>query len=427
MIPKDKWIEIIKDFHENKPLEVIKRDLKIPLDFPIHRAISIIGPRRAGKTYRMFQAIKELIDKKIKKEQIIYINFERADLGLVNSTDLVRMLETYYEIYSFERDRKIWLFLDEIQNVSDWERFVRTTLDKGNNVFISGSSSKLLSKEIATSMRGRNLSYVILPFSFKEYLSAKKIKHEKFLSSGDKSKILNALKTYLEHGGYPETILYDEEREKMLTEIKETVIYRDIIEREKVRNVKALKLLIEALINSKEFSVNKFYNFLKSLGMKVGKNTLYNYTQILNDVFFVFLLKKFSYSYKKEEQSLPKVYFVDNGLLRVSGVTDKGRLMENLVFIELFRRGLDISYYQFVNKEEVDFVVKENKKAKQLIQVCYDVTNFNTKDRETRSLIKASKELKCNNLIVLTWDYENEEKIKGKKIKFIPLWKWLLF
>lgn len=422
MIKKEKWIEIIKDFHETQLPKTIERNIKIPIEIPINRAISIIGPRRAGKTYEMFNIIKELLNK-IKLEQIIYINLERADLGMLTYEDLLVMLDAIYELYP--ENKRIWLFLDEIQNVAGWERFVRTALDKGIKVFLSGSSSRLLTKEIATSMRGRSLTYTLFPFSFKEYLKIKKVETDKFFSSSQKARVLHELRKYMEYGGYPEAIIYEKERERILSEIKETTIYKDVIERAKIRNVKTLRLLINALVNSQEFSVHKFYNFLKSTGIKVSKSILYNYLNYLNDAFFVFLLRKFSYLYKEAEQSIPKVYFVDNGLLRVSGVRDQGRLMENLVFIELLRRNLDISYYKSINNE-IDFVVRDNKKVKQLIQVCLDIDNFVTKDREIKSLIKASKDLRCKNLLVITLDYEAEEKIKGKKIKFIPLWKWLL-
>ena len=185
-------------------------------------------------------------------------------------------------------------------------------------------------------------------------------------------------------------------------------------------------MLIKALLTSKEFSIHKFYNFIKSQGVKTSKNALYKYTDYLNDAFFVFFLRKHSLSYKKSEQSLPKIYFVDNGLLSLNGVDDKGRLLENLVFIELIRRENDIAYYQNSLKEEVDFLIKEGKKVKQLIQVCYDISNFMTFDREKKILIKASEEFNCSNLLLINISEEKEETIDGKKIKIIPVGKWLL-
>jgi len=423
MISKDKWAEIIKDFHKSKFPEMIERDIVIPTKIPLKRAISIIGPRRAGKTYEMFQLMKKLL-METKKEHLLYIDFERADLGVVEAKDLINMLETYYELYP--KNKKIWMFLDEIQNVAGWEKFVRTALDENIKIYLSGSSSKMLSKEIATSMRGRNITYTMLPFSFKEYLKKRNFEYKKYFSSDEKAKIIYFLQDFMKYGGYPEAVIYPKEKEKILKEILETVIYKDVIERSRIRNVKVMKLIIGSLINSTEFSVNKFYKYLKSLGIKLGKSILYNYIEYLNDAFFVFMVRKFSYSYKHAEQSIPKPYFIDNGFLTISGIADKGRIMENLVFIELMRREANIWNYESFTKQKVDFVIKEKKKVKELIQVSYDIQNFNTKDREIKSLLKACKELRCNNLVVINWDYEGIEKYNNKKIIFVPLWKWLL-
>ncbi len=425
MITKEKWAEIIKDFHKEKLPETIQREQKIDTKLKIRRAISIIGPRRAGKTYEMFILI-EKIREKYSIDKTLYVNFERPDLGLVSSQDLVVMLETYYQIYPKNKESQVWLFLDEIQNVSKWESFVRGGLDRGISVFISGSSSKLLSKEVATSMRGRNLSYNIYPFSFREFLRAKKFEIKKFYSSGEKALLNNLLNDFLISGGYPEAVIEPNKKNKIIRDIYDTAIYRDVIERGKIRNIKALKLLIRALLTSKEFSIHKFYKFIKSQEIKISKNLLYRYIELLSDAFIVFLLRKHDLSYKKSEQSLPKVYFVDNGLLALNGIDDKGRLLENIVFMELLRREKEIAYYQNAQKEEVDFVVKEGKRVKQLIQVSYDIDNFMTLDREVRVLVKASNEFNCNNLVLLTMHEEREDKVNGKKIKIVPVWKWLL-
>jgi len=425
MINKEKLATVIKDFHEKRLPWLIERSLKIPIEIPIKRVISIIGPRRAGKTYSMFQLIKKLLEK-YEISQMLYLNFELTFLKNLPLEDLDLILETYYEIYPENKNKKVWFFLDEIQNIEDWESWVRTLLEKGINVFISGSSSKFLSKEIATQLRGRSLTYTILPFSFGEFLKAKKIEAKKYLSSSEKARIMKELESYLNFGGYPEIVLYPEEKERIISEIVETTIYRDVVERYRIKNIKALRMLINSLINSatKNFSVHKFYNFLKSQGIKVSKTTLYEYLEALKDVFFAFTLYKFSFSLRKSEQTLPKVYLVDNGILYVNGIRDKGKLMENLVLVELKRRDKNVYYWS--NNYEVDFVIREAKKIRQLIQVCYDVSDYETKEREIKALIKASKELKCKDLLCITWDYENLEKIDGKKIKFLPLWKWLL-
>jgi len=422
MINKEKWVEIIKDFHEKRIPILIPRDISIPTEVPINRAITIIGPRRAGKTYVMYQLINELL-KIIKKEQVLYINLEKYNL--LDLDDLARMLESFYELYPENKKRRIYLFLDEIQNVNKWEKFVRGCLDEGIKVYLSGSSSRMLSREIATSMRGRSLTYQILPFSFKEFLKARKIESSKNLSSSEKSSIIKSFSEYFNYGGYPEVVVYPEEKEKILSEILEVTISKDVIERAKIRNIKAIKILIDSIIVSKEFSVHKFYNYLKSIGVKAGKNVLYQYVEYLNDAFFCFMLRKFSYSYKKAEQSVPKPYIIDNGFFSIKKIDEKSRLMENLVFIELLRGGEEIAYYSDISGE-IDFLIKEGRKVKSLIQVSYDINDFNTKEREVKQLIRLSKHFKCKNLLVITMDYEAEEKIKGRIIKFIPLWKWLL-
>ncbi len=426
MITKEKWASLIKDFYESELPESFEREIEIPLEKPINRSISIIGPRRSGKTYLMFNLIKKLLNKKVKKENILYMNLERAGLLPLTSNDLVSLKETFYELNPKLKKKETWFFLDEIQNVSDWEIFVRTCLDEGINVFISGSSSKMLSKDISTSMRGRTLTYRVFPFSFREYVLFKGIKLNKYFSSSEKSKIINLFKKYLFNGGYPEQIIHNKEKEKILSNIYETTLFKDVIERENIRNIPVIKQLVRALISSKEFSVNKFYNYLKSLNLKVSKNSLYNYVSYLEDAFFVFLLKKFDLSYKKAEQSLPKVYLIDNGILDINGIDDKGRLLENLIFLELNRKGKDISYYQNSYHEEVDFVLKKGKKVEELIQVCYNPENFATKEREFRILVKASEEFNCDNLTLISMDKEGEERYKNKKIKFVSAWKWCL-
>jgi predicted AAA+ superfamily ATPase len=429
MITRETWIRVIKDFQEFELPRLVTRDLKIEANLPIKRAISIIGPRRAGKTFFMFQIIGELLRNNIDKSRILYVNLESDLLIGCTIEDLRNMLNIFYEIYPENKKQKIYIFLDEVQNVPDWERFVRSVVDSEKiQVYISGSSSKLLSMEIATSLRGRTLPYYIYPFNFKEFLRAKGFKAEKYLSSSQKAMLLNLLQKYM-RGSYPEVVLFEMEREKILKEIFEVTVYRDIIERFKVKNIRALRLMVKGLVSSTYFSIHKFYNYLRSMGIKVSKNTLYNYVEYFSDSLVLYTLRKYSRSYKEVEQTIPKIYLVDNGLLIVNGVESTSRLMENLFFSELLKKGLipnENLFYFSSNNKEVDFVIKNGEKVKQLIQVCYNIEDFNTKEREVSALVKASKELNCNDLTVITWDYEKVEKHDGKKIKFLPLWKWLL-
>ena len=247
------------------------------------------------------------------------------------------------------------------------------------------------------------------------------------MSSYEKSKVLNFLGAYLRWGGYPETVIESKRRGEILREIWEVTIARDIIDRWKIRNIKALRLLIKALRESREFSVHKFHNYLKSLGLRISKNTLYNYLEYLHDSLIVYPLKKFSPSYKIVEMSIPKIYLADNGLYMKE--EEKSKLMENLVFMEFKRRGYreneNIFYWKDYTGKEVDFVIKKGSNITQLTQVCYELTPENEK-RELNSLIKASKELNCKNLQIITWNRQETIKKEGKNIKIIPLWKWLL-
>jgi predicted AAA+ superfamily ATPase len=221
-----------------------------------------------------------------------------------------------------------------------------------------------------------------------------------------------------------------------LKEYVEVLLMRDLVERHHIKNIKVLRMLFNVINGSfsKEFSVHKFYNFLKSQGMKVSKNTLYNYFQHYEDAYAVIPVRRFSYSIRDVEQSLPKVYQIDNGYAAQMGIRfsqNLGRLMENTVAVELFRRRsisplFDFYYWKDSSGKEVDFVIKKGENIQELVQVCYDITDYNTKMRETSALVKASNKLACKKLKIITWDNEEKEKIEGKTLEYTPLWKWLL-
>jgi len=422
--------QIILDFQKDKLPDLIERELQVNLELPLKRATVILGPRRSGKTYYLYSLVKKLLNRGISKERILYVNFEDPKLVAMELSDLSALLAVFYEIYPNNKNRKVWLFFDEIQNIDNWESFVRGILDKEQAyVFLSGSSSKLLSTEIATCLRGRTLSNLILPFSFGEFLKQRKISFSKYLSSEGKAKIANALRDYFSFGGYPEVAIYSQEREKIIREIIEVTIHRDLAERHKIRNLKVIKLMFNSLVEAKEFSLHKFFNFLKSLGLKVSKNSLYNYLDFFAEAFIFFPLRKFSLSFYSSEQSIPKIYCLDNALIESIAGDNKAKKLENLVFLSLVRKNLETNkniFYYPLGSGEVDFLVREKKQNSLLIQACYDIANYQTKEREMSSLVKAGSELRCKNLIIVTYDREGEERLKGRKIRFIPLWKWLL-
>jgi hypothetical protein len=355
------------------------------------------------------------------------LNFEDTRLVDVGFRDIREILRIYKEITGIEVE---YLFFDEIQNVEGWEKALREILDIGKyKIFITGSSSKLLSKEIATSLRGRTLTYTLLPFSFREFLRAKNINYGECISKDEEANIKGYLRTYLEEGGFPE-VMFESEKDRILKEFYDLILFKDIVERHNLKNISLAKFLLSFFIQnfSKEISINKIYNHFKSQGKKFGKNTLYDYVDKIQDSVAIFFLNRYARQIYLRESWPKKVYLCDTGLTKLAKFSqDVGKLMENVVFLELMRKQnrrplMEIYYYKSPDGKEVDFVIKEGVKVKGLIQVCYNLDDEGTKKRQLNTLKKISRELRCNNLILLTWDTEGE----ADGIKLIPLWKWLL-
>ncbi|HII30015.1 hypothetical protein COT48_01620 [Candidatus Woesearchaeota archaeon CG08_land_8_20_14_0_20_47_9] len=432
----DEVKEYLMDFQKGELPGLIERDLKIA---DTNKIVSIIGPRRAGKTFFLYQKIKHLLEDGIKKENIVYLNFEEPRLIGIGFKEVRETIKLQWQLYPASSKSELYIFMDEPQNIKDWAVAVRGLHDEGFKIFLTGSSSKLLSREIATSLRGRTLSYLLLPFSFREYLKAKKLRFDiARLSSVEKASLLQQLDKYLEYGGFPEIILEQDSynRMKIISEYFNLVVYKDIVERYNIRNTQLIRWVIKTLINSfsGEFSIHKAYLSLKSQGIRASKNTLYSYLSLLEDSVFIFTLQKFSRSIRKKQLSLNKVYLCDTAFANVGEISKNiGKRMENLVFLELARRAHplgEIFYWKNLQQEEVDFLIKEKTSIKELMQVCYEINNITTKQREIRALLKAATETKCKNLTIITYDHEGSEEaswfnMRGKII-FIPLWKFLL-
>ncbi|WP_099211587.1 ATP-binding protein [Thermococcus henrietii] len=413
MIDKDLTLQYLADFQEKKLPEAVERELRVPLKSG--QIITLIGPRRSGKTFYFYQLIKEL-----PREDVLYIDFEHPIFEGFESRDIMDVLKLHREAFG----EPAYVFLDEVQAVKGWERMVRYLHDEGYSVFVTGSSSKLLSMEIASRLRGRTLTYTILPFSFREFLRAREYRVRRPLSSKREAELKALLREYLEWGGFPRVVLEDNEmiREKLLEEYLDMVLYKDVVERYGVRNLHVMKLLLRSLMRSfaKEFSVHAFYNALKSQGIKVSKGVLYEYLGYLEDSMSVFLVKKFSYSLKTSELSIPKVYPVDAGFTRLFSFTpDTSRLMELAVFLELKRREAEVYHYK--NHREVDFVVAKRGQPVELIQVTYALDAGDVRSREVEALKSAGRKLGVESLTVITWDYRDEKD----GIRFVPLWCFL--
>src|SRR3989344_3544353 len=420
---RDVFRFLIKEFHETPLIDSLQRDLEVPATKKI---TSLVGSRRAGKTFYFYQLMKKLVEtNKLPKERIVYINFEYDRLFPLTITDLDDLIEAYYELYPANKGKQICFFFDEIQNIKDWEVFVRRLDDKEKaSIFVTGSSSKLLSKEIATSLRGRTLTFQLFPLNFREFLRFQKIELEKdFEYSSARFRVKKAFEEYLEYGGFPEVALEEKPlKQKILNSYFEMSIYRDLVERFARRNTALLKSLAKYLITnvSTVFSINAYYRSI-SKEMPAGKDTILEYLSHLEDINLIYLLPVFSYSVKKQQLNPKKVYCVDNGLRNAVAFKfskDEGRLAENLVFIELQRQEKEIFYWK--NKNEVDFIIKNKDSSLEAINVCY---SNEISEREAKGLHEFKKEFKkTKKLTLITKGTEKKEH----GINFIPLWKWLL-
>ncbi|MEM2344103.1 MAG: ATP-binding protein [Thermoproteota archaeon] len=410
---------------------LIERDYSLELS---DRIVTIIGPRRAGKTYFMFQIAKKLMEKGFSKQNIAFIDFEDVRLQALRPVNYSAFVKTLHEVFT-RKDGKIVLLLDEVQNLRDWERWVRTLHNSQNYyIIVSGSSSKLSSKEVSTKLRGRCVSKLILPLSFKEFLKFKNVKIQHLDAPETRGELLQKLREFMDFGGFPEVVNSKEGKVELLRTYRETIFYRDVVERFRVRDISSLDTFVRLLMENfgKYVSISKLSKYFRSLGLKKSKKTLANYLKYLEIAFFVFTVEKFGYKTRERVLQPKKVYPIDLGFYRLTPrfTTEYGRLMESLVAIELFKKsfqeGFELFYWKDYQGREVDFIIKEGLNIRQLIQVTYASDRNDVEEREIKALVKASEDLKCNDLLIITWDYKGEEAVGRKKIRFIPLYEWLL-
>jgi len=424
---KQLFKDIILENQEFSPNTGIKRQhMEIPVDSEI--IISIIGARRSGKTFLLYQLIEELKKKGLSNENIVFINFEDERLS-IRSEDLDGILQAYQELYPHIALNTVYFFFDEIQNFKGWERFVRRLYDtKSKNIFVTGSNSKLLSSEIATELRGRTVSYTLFPFNFNEFILANN-GPDNINTSTNRAKILKLCKAYMFDGGFPETVRFNRSfKIKLLQEYFNVMIYRDIIERYSIANVEVLKFFIKKILASVTVpvSINKAYNDLRSMGYKVSNKYLYEYMNYCNAVFLTQSINKFDYSEIKQSKSDKKAYAIDNGLLSAIdySVSDNhGKLMENMVAMELIKNKQQVYYYK--DKYECDFIIQHQTRLTP-IQVAYSIANSDTRKREIRGLLYACKSLEVSVGTIITFEEEEEFINEGITIAVIPFYKYFL-
>jgi len=431
-VQKEALLEILSDWNfwakeidtGHKREDYLKK--LIPLITETNQIVCIAGIRRSGKSTIIRQLAKELGGDK----NTLIVNFEderfmRRDLKLLRD-----IYDTYFE--KIKPDKKPFIFLDEIQNIPGWERFARGVHErKEARLVISGSSSKLLSAELATLLTGRHITFFAYPLSFREFLQFKGIPAATEIEIlAKRIEIKRALYEYMESGSFPEVAL-STDKKRILLGYFETIITKDTIERFKVREREKIKTLSKFYLTNiaSPVSFQKVSSFLN-----IPHATVDRYSDYIQTACLVFFIKKFSFSIKDQEKAQRKVYSVDTGLSNAIGFRfskNSGKLMENIVANELrirqtFDPAIEIYYYKDTSGREVDFVIRDGLRVKELIQVCDDITNMETKDREVKGLIMAMDELDLKSGLLITQDYEGKENYHDREIIFRPLWKWLL-
>lgn len=419
---KDNFKQIILD-NQQKDYSVV-RDRDFNVDLSLNKVQFFIGVRRCGKTHLMFSVMRKLMEQH-GKESVLYINFEDDRIFPMSLPGLNEITEAYYELFPHRRNEKSFFFFDEIQQVDNWEKFIRRVYDNENClIFISESSAKLLSKEISTSLRGRNLTTEVFPLSFKEFLQFKNIDGS-MPTSKNSSLIKNALNEFLHKGGFPELVNTKPETAlNILQEYINLIIYRDLIERNKVNNVFLMKHLVKICLGgtAELMSFNRIYNDLRSQGLSIARNTIYEYIGYLEDAFALFSVPVFAKSIRTQNRNPRKIFVSDTGFKNaVSFAEDLGKLYETAVFLHLRRTSSEIFYYR--NKQEVDFWLPSQQL---LINVAYNIENTKTYTREVNGLLEAMKELKINSAYLVNSAMHDTIKKEGKTIVIVPLWEWLM-
>jgi len=407
----EKLKQIIKEYEEIR-FEGLKRGYDKEF-YRLDSALTIIGPRRAGKTTYLREVIETL-----KLEHFLFLNFEDERIIPINDLDL--FIEAFYELYH----QQPHIFMDEVQNAENWHLKVRRLIDQKYKVFITGSNANLLSSEIATHLGGRTFVRRILPFTFKEFLQLKQISHgQDAVYSKERFSIKDGFQEFLTYGGFPEVIKTKIKRE-LLRQYFEIVFYKDIIVRFNIRQETGLRLLIQKLVENigKSYNVTNLKNRISQIA-KISKQSLFDYLRFLEESFFVIHIQNYQKSFLQRETER-KTYLIDNGFLNILSLeVEPGKLLENIVMLEFMKRGKEVFYFKL--KYECDFLVKTNQEITDAVQVCWELTDMN-RDREVNGLIEALNFLELNTGLIITNSQEEVFKIDGKTIEVKPAWKWLL-
>jgi len=382
----------------------------------------LVGVRRSGKSFLLYQRMKQLLRQGKKWSDMLYLNFEDERLDNFSAEDFNDIIETHLEMYG----TKPILFLDEIQNVQGWHKFSRRIADEKYIAYITGSNAKMLSQEVMTTLGGRYIPKDIYPFSFLEFLDAQNIGYDEFsiLRSSSKSKIMSAFSEYFKNGGLPETIRHTEKRD-YISSVYQKIYLGDIIARNSIENISGIKLLIKKIAESvmQPISYNRLQRILSSVGGKISLASIIKYIDNILDSWLLFKIQNIA-SNITEKESICKYYFIDNGIFSLFFIENNTGLLENLVALSLIRKyGRDSQVFYYNKNVEVDFYVPEDELA---IQVSYTIKDLDTYDREVGALTKIPKVLSCKKRLLITYDEEQTITDEFGEIEVVPVWKYLL-
>ena len=383
----------------------------------------LIGVRRAGKSFMLYQQIQDNLKKGITWDSMLYINFEDERLIGMTAQELNLILEVHGMMYA---QRHI-LFLDEIQNIEGWDKFARRLADNKYRVYITGSNAKMLSSDVATTLGGRYITKHILPYSFSEYLSANNIPYDdmNIATTSGRADVQRYFAEYFRFGGFPEGAQLASKRD-YLNSVYQKIYIGDIATRNKIDNLFSLRILFRKMAESvkQPTSFTRLSNIIASTGAKLGKATIINYIKYSKDAFLIYPIKNIADNLTNRETN-PKYYFVDNGIISILALDIDTSLLENMVAMELIRRyGIDERVFFYNRNIEVDFYIPD---AALAIQVSYNPHKTDeTWQRESTALIKFTKVLDCQRLLILSSDTEETVEVNGKPIEVMPVWKWLI-
>lgn len=397
-----------------------------------HGVVLIKGPRRAGKSTLLYQIMEELSNER-GSESFLYVNFE--DYAFSSEELTPKTLEHIVDVYKQEvyHGKDFLLFLDEIQNVNEWYRWVRTAVDSGliRTAFVTGSSSKLLSGELATLLTGRHIDFEVLPFSFKEYVAFRGANPTRKLDLiANKDKYISLLVEYLTYGGFPEVVSNVEDKRlvnSILSHYAEDIVLKDVATRYEVENLKLLKILSKLIPQNtgNRLSIRKLQKHFESIfGKSASTTTISNYISYLESAYFCFEVPSFDFSIKKISKKPAKYYLIDTGLRNIispSFTPDRGRLLENVVYLKLKSMYEEIYYWE--GKNEIDFVCKKGKDLV-LYNVSYVSQESEVKERELKGFVEFP--FPVGERYLITWDLRTEISLDGVKIKAVPAYLFLL-